>query len=60
VIADPYQIPLSDTAPAGPLTLHVGMYNLRTMTRLPVIDRNGAATGDSVAVVEIEVVDDVE
>jgi 4-amino-4-deoxy-L-arabinose transferase-like glycosyltransferase len=57
VVADPYQIPLSDDAPAGPLTLRVGMYDLLEMTRLPVLDESGTLTGDSVAVAEIEVVD---
>jgi len=57
VIADPYQIPLSDEAQAGSLILQVGMYDLQTMARLPVLDENGAATGDSIAVAELEVGD---
>jgi len=57
VIADPYQIPLSDEAQAGSLILQVGMYDLQTMARLPVLDENGAVTGDSIAVAELEVGD---
>jgi hypothetical protein len=57
VIADPYQIPVSPDAPAGPLTLQVGMYDRRTMLRLPVLDESGTVAGDAIEVVEIEVVD---
>jgi hypothetical protein len=58
VIADSYQTPLSDAAPTGPLALHIGMYDLRTMVRLPLIDENGTSTGDSIVVAEIDVVSD--
>jgi hypothetical protein len=58
VIADPYQIPLSEEAQAGPLTLQVGMYDLQTMARLPVLDENGTPTGDSIALAELEVIED--
>jgi hypothetical protein len=60
VIADPYQIPLSDDTPAGPLILHIGMYDLQTMTRLPVLDKDGTIIGDSIAIAEIEVIDSTE
>jgi hypothetical protein len=56
VIADPYQIPLSGEAQAGPLTLQVGMYDLQTMARLPVIDENGTVTGDAIRVAELEII----
>jgi hypothetical protein len=55
VVADAYQIPLSGETQQGPLTLRVGMYDLLTMTRLPVLDGSGTAIGDSVKVVELEV-----
>ena len=55
VVADPYQIPISPEAPAGPLELQVGMYDLMTMARLPVYDEGGQITGDHVPVAEIEV-----
>jgi hypothetical protein len=57
VIADPYQIPVSDAAPAGRLALRVGMYDLLTMERLPVRDEGGAYIGAAVTVAEVEVVD---
>jgi len=60
VIADPYQIPLSDDTPAGPLILHVGMYDLQTMTRLPVLDKDGTIIGDSIAIARIEIIDNSE
>jgi hypothetical protein len=56
VIADPYEIPVSPDAPPSILTLEVGMYDPRSMTRLPVIDSAGAAIGDKVLLAEIEVV----
>jgi hypothetical protein len=57
VVADQYQIPVSKNKRAGPLVLRVGMYDLLTMTRLPVLDENGTIAGDSITVAEIEVVD---
>jgi len=60
VITDSYQIPLSGAAQTGPLSLRVGMYDLLTMTRLPVLDGNGTITGDSITVAEIEIVESTE
>ncbi|MBN1579505.1 MAG: glycosyltransferase family 39 protein [Anaerolineae bacterium] len=57
VVADPYQIPVSADAPAGPLQLQTGMYDALTMTRLAVRDENGHVIGDHVPLVEIDVVD---
>ncbi len=57
IVVDPYQIPVSPDAPPGRVDLHVGMYDLHTMIRLPVHDENGQAIGDHVAVVEIEVIE---
>jgi hypothetical protein len=56
VVADPYRIPVSADTPPGPLELRVGMYDLQTMTRLPVYDKNGTTAGDFVALREIEVI----
>lgn len=56
VVADPYEIPLDEEAQEGPLTLYVGMYDLLTMTRLPLLDGSGAPAGDSIAVAELTVV----
>jgi hypothetical protein len=55
VIVDAYQIPLSPDAQAGSLTLRVGMYDLLTMSRLPVLETSGALVGDSISIAEIEV-----
>ena len=55
VIADPYEIPVAADAPPGRLELHVGMYDLMTMTRLPVYDESGTVIGDNVVVTEIKV-----
>jgi hypothetical protein len=60
VVADPYQIPLSQDAPKGPLVLRVGMYDLLTMTRLPVLDGDGTVVGDSITAAEIAIVDGTE
>jgi hypothetical protein len=60
VVADQYQIPVSKDAQTGPLALRVGMYDLLTMTRLPVLDGKGTIAGDSVTVAEIEIVDSTE
>jgi hypothetical protein len=57
VIVDPYEIPVSPDAPAGPLELRVGMYNLRSMTRLPVYGPEGQITGNYVTLTEILVVE---
>jgi hypothetical protein len=55
VIADPYEVPLSIDAPPGRLELHVGMYDLLNMARLPARDENGTFIGDRVVLTEIEV-----
>jgi hypothetical protein len=57
VVVDRYRIPLSPETPAGSLSLRVGMYDLRTMTRLPAFDQDGTLIGDAIAVAEIEIVD---
>ena len=55
VIADPYRIPVSEDAPPGRLELRVGLYDQRTMTRLPVLDETGRVIGDYVVLTELEV-----
>ena len=55
VIADPYEVPLSIDAPPGRLELHVGMYDLLNMARLPARDEHGTFIGDRVVLTEIEV-----
>jgi hypothetical protein len=41
IIADPYTIPLAPDAPPGRYRLEVGMYNLATGARLPVLGPDG-------------------
>jgi hypothetical protein len=55
VIADPYHIPVSADAPAGPVELRVGLYDRGTMVRLPVYDSNGQMIGDHIAVTTVEI-----
>jgi hypothetical protein len=55
VIADPYQIPVSADAPAGALDLYVGMYDLQTMVRLPVLDIDGEIAGDRIRLSTVKV-----
>jgi hypothetical protein len=57
VVVDAYEIPLSEDAPAGPLSLYVGMYDRVSMVRLPVLDEEGTAVGDAVMIAHIEVID---
>jgi len=55
IVVDPYQIPVAaDTAP-GKYTIEVGLYDPRTMQRLPVYDPAGAL-GDRVLLARVEVV----
>jgi hypothetical protein len=55
VIADPYRIPLPEDTPPGRLELRVGMYDRRTMARLPVLDEKGQVSGDHIVLAELEV-----
>lgn len=55
VFIDEYSLEIPTTALAGDYPLHMGMYDLATVTRLP-ISRDGVAVGDSVvaAVLNVE------
>jgi hypothetical protein len=46
-IVDHYTMTLPSPVPPGPLTVSLGVYDLRTLQRLPVIE-NGKATGDEI------------
>ena len=50
VVRDPYVIQLSPDLPPGDYRLHVGLYLLATLQRLPVLDTTGAAVDDKVEV----------
>jgi hypothetical protein len=53
-VADTYQLALPVDAPLGQYTLQVGLYNLASGQRLPVL-RGGKAVGDSVTVTTFQV-----
>ncbi len=46
VVADSYRVPLEADAPPGAYRVEVGVYLLRTMARLPVLDDAGRAIDD--------------
>ncbi|HQF72016.1 MAG TPA: hypothetical protein PLH39_12140 [Promineifilum sp.] len=50
VVRDPYLVRLAAELPPGDYRLHVGLYLLATMARLPVLDASGAAVDDKVEV----------
>jgi hypothetical protein len=52
-VVDPYEIPVSPDAPPGEYHLLVGLYDPVTGARLPVLDDNGQATGDSIQLNQI-------
>jgi hypothetical protein len=54
--ADAHVIRIPEDAPPGQdLRLEVGLYNLETMERLPVVDRQGAQTIDMIVIEPFEV-----
>jgi hypothetical protein len=48
VIVDPYQVQLDPDAPRGQYSVHVGMYLLATLERLPVLNPDGQPIDDKV------------
>ncbi|MBN1934425.1 MAG: glycosyltransferase family 39 protein [Anaerolineae bacterium] len=55
VIADPRRVPVAADAPAGPLHPTVGLYDARTMLRLPLRDEQGNVAGDYITLIEVQV-----
>jgi 4-amino-4-deoxy-L-arabinose transferase-like glycosyltransferase len=53
LIVDPYRVPIKDDAPPGRVPLNVGMYDLVTMDRLPVMEPDGTSIGDSVHLTDV-------
>jgi hypothetical protein len=53
LLADPYRIPIRDDAPLGSVPLTIGMYDLTTMQRLPVLTPEGEPAGDNVYLVDV-------
>jgi hypothetical protein len=52
VVEDSYVIPVQADAPQGTYRLIVGMYDPKTMQRLPVSGKEGQAQGDSILLEE--------
>jgi len=52
VIMDFHEISLDEAAPAGEYTLALGLYDLRTMERLPMTDASGRHLPDDCLVIE--------
>lgn len=50
LVADSYQVPLNAELAPGSYELHVGLYLLETLRRLPVLDENGQTINDKVIV----------
>jgi hypothetical protein len=48
IITDPYSVPLPADAPAGAYSVHIGLYLLETLERLPVLNADGAPVDDKV------------
>jgi 4-amino-4-deoxy-L-arabinose transferase-like glycosyltransferase len=55
-VVDPYEIPISPDAPPGEYHLLVGLYDPVTGARLPVLDENGQAMGDSIQLNQIIII----
>ena len=50
VVRDPYRVTLDEALPPGRYRLHVGMYLLETLRRLPIVNEAGAPVDDKVEV----------
>ncbi len=46
IIRDPYEVRLSPEAPAGDYTVHIGLYLLETLQRLPVLNADSLPLDD--------------
>jgi hypothetical protein len=46
VIADPYTVPLAPDAPPGAYRVHIGLYLLATLERMPVLGASGQPVDD--------------
>jgi hypothetical protein len=56
MIADDYEVQIPTDAPHGDYQVHVGMYDLATLQRLPII-RDGQPAGDSIVVATVHILD---
>jgi hypothetical protein len=55
IIVDEYDIPVQPDASPGQYVIAIGMYQLETMQRLPVIDQEGQIVGDRVLLEELTI-----
>lgn len=55
IIVDEYNIPIQPNAPPGQYVIEIGMYQLETMQRLPIINQEGQVVGDRVLLEELTV-----
>jgi hypothetical protein len=55
VIRDPYTVMVPADAPPGEYTVHVGMYLLATLERLPLLNADGAPVDDKVVLTGLTV-----
>lgn len=55
VIDDPYRVPLAADAPIGEYSVHVGLYLLETLGRLPVLNAAGQPLDDKVVLNGLQV-----
>jgi hypothetical protein len=53
IIHDPHQLPLPPDLPEPPYRLIAGLYNPLNGERLPLVNQNGEAIGDSILVTEV-------
>jgi len=56
-IHDPHRVFIEPTAPPGAYQVHVGWYLLETMQRLPVLDQDGSAVGDTFVIGAFQVIE---
>jgi len=47
-VVDEYQIVVQADAPSGQYVIETGMYDLETMTRLPIVNEKGTVVGDRI------------
>jgi hypothetical protein len=52
IIVDEYDIPIQPDAPPGQYIIEVGMYQVETGQRLPIINQNGQTIDDRVVLLE--------
>ena len=57
VIKDSYLVPLNAELSPGSYELHVGLYLLETLRRLPVLDENGLTINDKVIISGLQAIE---